>query len=451
MIPILDFEKRSLRGKVMKAEEFDLAFAMKLRELIERHRISFDPDQLIVDDETADAVFNAGVDLLAEIGLYQLDTQRVVEYTREEVLALAAERMARPARVTLGRGDDEMTIAHRTCDDPRPPSVYVGAAGEISEEEFVPMMTYYTREKRIEGMGIAGGITKVGDVVPKAGAPTEVYCGLWEQARLREVLEAVGRPGMSLGLLCTVTTASATMACIDGEFRGPHNTHIGVHIIPEQKINWERLVLAQFCEERGIVPWQSSMSMIGVLCRDGAEAAVGLVANVLGQLSYAHGPMCSVFPNHRNGSWATPACIWAISAAARASERNIGLAIGSGVVGSIEWVRTPIAVLQSAAQCLTHTKSGLAYAWLAGPGIQEIRQSAELMEYACRLSRGDAMELVRKILIRIDELAPTIERNTRTPSFRDFCDLETLEPLEKHRAVSERGREELIRLGLPLS
>jgi hypothetical protein len=450
MIPLLDFEKRSLRGKVMKGQEFDLAFAMKVRELVERHRISFDPDRLIVDDETADAVFNAGVDLLAEIGLYQLDTQRVIEYTREEVLGLAAERMARPARVTLGRGDDEMTIAYRTGDDPRPPALYVGAAGTISEEEFVPMMTCFARERRIEGMGIAGGITKVGEIVPMAGAPSEVYCGLWEQARLREVLEAVGRPGMSLGLLCTVSTASATMTCVDGEFRGPHNTHIGVHIIPEQKINWERLLLAQFCEERGIVPWQSAMSMIGVLCRDGAEAAVGLVANILGQLSYGHGPICSVFPNHRDGTWATPACIWAISAAARASERNIGLAIGSGVVGSIEWAITPIASLQQAAQCLTHTKSGLAYAWLAGPGVHEVCHAADLMELACRLSRDDAMELARKILGRVDELKPNFERRTRTPTFRDFYDLETLEPLEKPRAASEQAREELARLGVPL-
>jgi len=450
MIPLLDFEKRSLRGKVMKTQDFDLAFAMKVRELVERHRISFDPDRLIVDDETADAVFNAGVDLLAEVGLYQLDTQRVIEYTREEILAFAAERMAEPARVTMGRGDDEMTIAYRTSDDLRPPSVYIGAAGQIGEDEFVPMMTCFAREKRIEGMGIAGGITKVGEIAPKAGALTEVYCGLWEQARLREVLESVGRPGMSLGLLCTVSTAAATIACVDGEFRGPHNTHIGVHIIPEQKINWERLLLAQFCQERGIVPWQSSMSMIGVLCRDGAEAAVGLVANVLGQLSYAHGPICSVFPNHRDGLWATRACIWAISAAARASERNIGLAIGSGVVGSIEWEKTPIALLQQAAQCLNHTKSGLAYAWLAGPGIPDIVQAADLMEAATRLSRDDAMELVDKILRRVDELAPQFERSTRVPTFRDFYDLEALEPLEERRAATERAREELARLGVPL-
>ena len=72
------------------------------------------------------------------------------------------------------------------------------------------------------------------------------------------------------------------------------------------------------------------------------------------------------------------------------------------------------------------------------------------MELACRLSRDDAMELVRKILARIDELAPDFERSTRTPTFRDFHDLETLEPLEKHLATSEQAREELARLGVQL-
>ena len=315
MIPILDFQRRSQRGKVMKGQDFDMAFAMKVRELIDRHGIKFDPEKLIVDDETADKVFNAGVDLLAEVGLYQLDTQRVIEYTREEILAFAAERKADPARVTMGRGNEEVTLAYRTADEERPPTLYVGAAGVISEEEFMPLMTSFAREKRIEGMGIAGGISKVGDVVPEAGTLSEIYCAQWEQERLQEVLESVGRPGLSLGLLCTASTASATMACLNGDFRGPHNTHIGIHIMPDQKVNWERFVLAYFCQQRGIVPWQSAMAMIGALCRNGAEAAVVLVASVLGHLSYGHGPICSVFPTHIDGSWATRDCAQAVSGA----------------------------------------------------------------------------------------------------------------------------------------
>lgn len=448
MIPVLDFQNRSLRGKVMKAQDFDMAFAMKVRELVDRHRISFDPDQLIVDDETADAVFSAGVDLLAEVGLYHLDTQRVIQYTRDEILAFAAERNADPARVTMGRGNDEVTLAYRTADEERPPTLYVGMAGAINEDEFVPLMTRFAGERRIQGMGIAGGISKVGEVVPEAGTLSEIHCALWEQQRLREVLEAVGRPGMSLGLLCTASTASATMACIDGDFRGPHNTHIGIHVMPDQKVNWERFLLAHFCQQRRIVPWQSAMAMIGAFCRNGAEAAVALAASVLAHLSYGHGPICSVFPSHIDGTWATRDCLWAASGAARASERNIGLAIGSIVVGSMEWHGTPIVTMQQAAQCLVHTKSGLAYTWIAGFGLHEVLYAADLMEFACHLGRHEVMDLARRILARVDELAPKFEPMTHTPIVVDFYDLETMEPLKKHLEAFEQAKDELAKLGV---
>lgn len=432
----------------MKAQDFDMAFAMKLRELVPRHGIALDRDRFIVDDQTADAVFNAGVDLLAEVGLYQLDTQRVIPYTRDEILALAAERMAQPARVTMGRGDDAVLLAYRTADAERPPTLYAGAGGAVTEEEFVPKMTAFARERRIKGLGIAGGITKVGDTVPEAGTLSEIQCALWEQQRLREVLESVGRPGLSLGLLCTATTAAATMACIDGGFRGPHNTHIGIHIMPEQKVNWERFILAHFCQQRGIVPWQSAMTMIGALCRNAAEAAVALVANVLGHLSYGHGPICSLFPTHIDGSWGTRDCAWAVSGAARASERHIGLAIGCVTVGSLDYAHTPISAMQDAAHCLVYTKSGVAYAWLAGQGPHGSVRSGKVMEFACHLSRDEALDLARKIYARIDELKPTFERATRMRTFTDIYDPQTLEPRAEHLAVLGQAQEELAKLGV---
>jgi len=448
MIPLIDFQRRSQRGKVMKAQDFDMAFAMKVRELVARHGIAFDRDQLIVDDATADAVFAAGVDLLAEVGLYQLDTQRVIEYTRDEILALAAERMADPARVTMGRGADQVTLAYRTSDEARPPTLYAGVGGVISEAEFVPLMTSFARERRIKGLGIAGGISKVGDVVPEAGTLSEIHCALWEQERLREVLETVGRPGLSLGLLCTASTAAATMVCVDGDFRGPHNTHIGIHIMPEQKVNWERFILAHFCRQRGIVPWQSAMTMIGALCRNAAEAAVALVANVLGQLSYGHGPICSLFPTHVNGTWATRDCAAAISGAARASERNVGLAIGCVVVGSMEWAHTPISAMQAAAQCLVYAKSGVAYIWLAAGGAYGAVRAAEVMEFACHLNWDDAMQLARKIYARSDELMPTFERATHMFTYADVYDPETLEPRKEYVAILALAQEELAKLGV---
>jgi hypothetical protein len=70
------------------------------------------------------------------------------------------------------------------------------------------------------------------------------------------------------------------------------------------------------------------------------------------------------------------------------------------------------------------------------------------MEFACRLSRDEAMDLARRIFARIEELSPKFERCTQTPTFVDFYDLETLEPLKEHLVAFEQAQEELAKLGV---
>jgi len=41
----------------MKADEFEMSLAMKVREIVEKYQIKANYEQLIVDDKTADAVF----------------------------------------------------------------------------------------------------------------------------------------------------------------------------------------------------------------------------------------------------------------------------------------------------------------------------------------------------------------------------------------------------------
>ncbi len=450
MIPIIDFQERSLNGPVMKAEDFDLSFAMKLRELVDKYEIKQAPGQIIADDKTGDAVFYAGVDLLADIGLYHLGTQRVIKFSKEEILDFVNERKENPGKITMGLGDDEMTIAYRTGNDTRKPTMYSGAAGAISEDEFIPMMTSFAREKKIEGMGISGGIVKVGDIDPKAGTLSEIHCGLWEQEQLEKVLQDVGRPGMNLGLLCTVSSVGATMQCLDRGFRGPHNTHIGIHVMPEQKIDWDRLLLAHFCEDRGIVPWQSAMSLIGGLCRDAADATVGMTANMLGHMSYGHGPICSLFPTHIDGTWATRDCMWSVSAAMKASERNIRMAVGSGTVGSYEWYGSIITILQQAVSALVYTSSGFAYTWLTASPIESVLID-EIFEIAVNMEKEKIEDLANVIMTRIDELKKEIAPRQDMATFREIYDLETIQPLAKHEETINNAKEELVKLGMTLS
>jgi methylamine--corrinoid protein Co-methyltransferase len=429
----------------MKSDEFDLAFSGKLRELVAKYEIKYDPEEFIVGDQTADAVFQAGVELLAEIGLYHIDTQRVVKYTKEEILDIAKERRENPGKATMGRGDDEFTIEYRTGEDKRPPTNYAGAAGVIDEEWFMPFVQSVAQEEAVAGLGCTGGITKVGDVEPKTGTLSELHCGLWEQNQMLEVLRQVGRPGMSLGLLQTVISPGAIMACVRPGLREAHNTHIGIHIMPEQKIDWTRLVMAHFCQERDIVPWQSAMSMIGGFCRDAADNAVVLIANTLGQMSYGHGPISSLFSSLMDGSFGTRETIWALSTAARASERNIRIATGACIPGSQHGKGTQTGLFISAAEAIAYTACGLSYAWVAGGTGLEARLLGEILDVTAGMDKSKARELINTIMAKVDEMLG----QEQMEHFVEQYDLKTVQPKPEYEAKLMKVKEDLARMGMP--
>jgi methylamine--corrinoid protein Co-methyltransferase len=446
MIPIMDFQRRAATGPVMKADDFDIEFAMKVRELVAKYEIVYDPEQLVVDDATADAVFQAGVELLAEIGLLQMDTHRVIKYDVQEIRELAGETLGKTGEVTLGRGAEEMTLRYRTGADSWSPTLYAGAPTVAEEDWFIPYVQCFAQEECVAGIGIAPGLAMLGEIEPKAGTLSEVHVAAWEQRALMEALRRAGRPDMSLGLLCTASTVGGTMAMMGEGLRQPHNTQIGIHILPEQKLDWSRLLLAQFCELRGIEPWQSSMSCIGGLCRDAADTAVGMVANALGQLSYAHGSTMSYFPSHLDGSWATRPAHWAFSAAARASERNLKLAVGTSISGDVKTWRTPVSLWQSAAVATVSVASGLSYAWIAGHTGLEARLIDEIMQATSGMAPDAANQLAQRIMLKVDELLPTVKAQVPFPQ---AYDLEKVSPRPEYEADLLRVREELAGLGMP--
>jgi hypothetical protein len=447
MIPIIEFQRRSMNGPVMKADDFDLEFAMKVRELVTEYEIEYNPEELVVDDKTADAVFQAGVELLAEIGLYHLDTERVIQYSREEIEILAAEAAKNPGEVTFGREDDVMTIKYRTSDDARPPILYAGMGGVADESWLGGIIQAYAEEPSIQGMGIVPGLSELGDIEPVAGTLSEIEVGFWEQRTMREALERAGRPHMNLGLLCTVSSVGGTMAMMGTGLRDEANTQIGIHIMPEQKVDWTRLVLSQYCQERGIVPWQSSMSMLGGLCRGAAEASVAMVANMLGQMSYAQGPTVSFFPNHLDGTWATSDTHWCFSAAARATERNVKLATGSAMVGDMRGGTGIIPFWQGAVISIVYVASGLGYAWILGRSPLEARVLHELMKGVSGMPGDEANELTRRLMVKVDDMLKTAEIGM--PTFPMMYDVDTIKPLPDYETSIYNARDEMMAMGVP--
>jgi len=431
----------------MKADDFDLAFSMKVRELVAKYDIQYNLEQLVCDDATADAVFEAGIELLADIGVLHTETNRVIKFDREEIKALAGEAYDNPSKAEFGTGDDKMTIAFRTGEDSRPPTNNGGPPAVTTEEEFIPYVMSFAQEKTVAGMGICPGLDKLGDLEPKAGTLSEILVAMWEQEQLKEVLRRVNRPGMHLGLLATASTPGAIYTCIRPGIRGPNDTQIGIHILPEQKITWSQILMAFFCQDRGIHPWQSAMSMIGALCRNPQDVAVTLIANALGQLSYGRGPTMSFFTNHMDGTWGTRETNWAVGTAMRASERHLRLATGTGVCG-IKW-RQGLALYQSAAQVVLYNACGFSYVWTAGHTGLEARLIGEIMDCTAGMDKEKANELGLKIMVKCEELLKEQKPGMAVKPFNETYDLEKITPLPAYEAEMMKVKEDLASMGVP--
>lgn len=433
----------------MKAEDFDLAFSVKLRELIAKYDIKYTPEEFVINDNMADAIFHAGVELLADTGLYHLDTRRVVKLTKQEILELAGKRKENPGKAEFGSGREKMVIAYRSGKDTRPPTLYSGTAGAVEEDVFISMVQSFAQEEEIEGISICPGLERLGIIQPKAGTLSEIHVALWEQEQLKEVLRRVGRPGLNLGLLCTASTPGAIMECVGAGFRDASNTQIGVHIHPDQKIDWERLVLAHYCQDRGIVPWQSAATLLGGLCRDSADASVAMIASILGHMSFAGGPMCNIFPTTIEGAWSTRETIWAICATARASERNIRIAFGGTPVSSYIWGRRDLGFYLSAVQVVAFTACGMSYAWLAGGCGAEAVMMGRAMKASAGINREKANAIAQTIMNKAEEEMSRRETPAELPEFAEACDLKTAKPKQKYLDLMNRTLDELVNLGMP--
>ncbi|WP_418791281.1 monomethylamine:corrinoid methyltransferase [Phosphitispora sp. TUW77] len=453
MINIIEFEKRSIVGPVMKSDQFDLTLAKKVRELVKKYDIKFNPNEIVVDDDTADKVFQAGLELLAEVGLYNVDTQRVIQYTREELEQVAFEYCEKPGQRTFGQGKDKHTVKYRTSQDSWAPYNWTCPAGVVKEEWFIPYIIASAQEETVHGLGIPGGIGSVGGIVPKAGCPSEIICGIWEQKATREALSKAGRPGMHLGLIPTVSTAAATVAVLDSGLREPYNTMIGIHIIPEQRIDWTRLNLACICEERGIEPWTSAMTMLGGLCGGPEGTAVGMIANYLGQLTYGHGQTGSIVVNDMTGRASHREAQWAASASCRAVERNIKTVVSTCPMDSAPVFSFEELFLRYAIMGINFTASGMGYSWGSGNFGIVGRFYYAVMNAVAGMSRDKVNPILDKLQDMVSELVAAggnqISFNDR--SFPFVYDVEKIQPKSEYLDVIKRTLDKLVGVGVPIS
>jgi len=454
MIGFWDVYKRSETGPFIKEQEFDRQIGTVANQLVQKHGIRFDREQVIPsDDGLADKVYQAALELFLELGIYCRDTSRLIRFSPEEVQWALKHA---PTTVTYGQGPDTRIMRHRRVEDSLPPFCLNTPVGcTVAEERFVAMVQSYAQEPLSDTFSSAFSQT-VGGRPIKSGTPQEVEAAIWNVVKLREAARAAGRPLIGIhNLITNAEKTDATLAAIQEEFGAHPNDGLAVAAIAEMKADYERMKKVVFLDQKGYNRYGLYGPIMGGYAGGPEATAIVHVAHhFLGLLAFG-AQWHDGFPLHlMQGCNSTRDLLWLISVTGQALARNTHLLIGVSPF-TAAGPCTDMVVLEIAATVLTATVSGLHLNLVAvarnklperSSGM-EARIGAETAYLIAEqgITRKQANEVVKKILRCYESNIPDAPQGKR---FDECYDLKTVRPTQEYLDVYDRGKETLTKFGI---
>lgn len=196
-VGVFETYDRARTGPKMDENEWDRKLTYQTAKRIkEKYKLKFDRSKIIPEDtDMIDRLFQAGLEMFLEMGIYCMDTGRIIKYTEDEIMMAVA---GAPKKLTLGEGRDARELMPRGFDDPRPPLVQGGPTGApVTESLFVAMHEAYAREPLVDTI-VNGVLSTINGREPKPGSPWEIAAVRGEAALIRLAMTRAGRPGMGM-------------------------------------------------------------------------------------------------------------------------------------------------------------------------------------------------------------------------------------------------------------
>jgi methylamine--corrinoid protein Co-methyltransferase len=418
--------QRSSTGPIMSEEKFETEFfPTVLGELQAKHKIEWNGDDpVMIDPDLADAIFQAGLEFLLEVGLYCKDTRRIVKFTQEEIFeAIATARR----EITLGSGREAITLKPRAPGDAQHPYTWFPAGALTKNVDLYKTHAMTSMmEPTCDGV-IPIPLLGIGELKNIMDTPAQTMVCQTEARVMNEAAAWAGKPGLFLGIPMSATTPLAMMSTFGPGMYNKHNCTLPVQILQDMRINYDRFNLAYFADQHGIEPWMScSPALYGYLTGP-EQGAIEIIAHTLGMLAYSGGSLTQAMCMSIHGTYVGNDISWCNSAAALAAERNLKLPwVSFGSTGNPGAAFSDDAWYDTAAACINACISGMEALWLAGgsTGI-ECRWAGEIARAAARLSPREGVEIIKKI--------NAAERQPDPPavSLDKLYDLTTLRPRQE--------------------
>jgi len=448
-------------GVPTNVREFDMKIFTETSRLVKEYDIKHEPDVYVPDDDSlADDVWKAGLELFLSMGMYCMDSRRVIMFDDHEVKSALSQV---DDKVELGAGKERRVATRRGIEGDKPPVIIGGVIeSDITEgENFIKLYQSIAQEPLIDGLYVGPPVhTSEGHMLRK-GTPLEVHSG-WKMATwVREALRRAGRPGLHFASACP--SAIADIAACSPEHGVRPTDGIMVSVIAELKTDYEALGKVAHALDYGCIRATHGGSVIGGWAGGPEGAAVVSIADFLGAVMVYQHNVGPVYGDHgltRNqgtvptssfnpGMWGTELTGQAIARNYRGLNGRFFLtAAGPG---------TEMQLWEVAALTIASMASGRDM--FCGGGIRrykvrpmlgsalENRFHAELGHSATGIKRSDANELVKQIVEKYRDRI-TKDGGPWGHSFNEIYDLDTLEPRPKYVELYSRVKNELGDMGI---
>lgn len=457
MLNFLDVYERALTGPIMGEQDFDLkVFIPTLRQVVKEHGIRYDPQNPVpADDGHGDQLYHAATDFLSRVGVYCQDTNRVMQFTTDEIQQAVREAAG---CCHAGEGKDSGVFGMRRPDDSRVPWLHVGS-GIVStgEEMMTNLIEAYGSIARASSISISA-LDRIRGIPVMAGSPAELYAAIRGIRIGREALRRAGRPGLPImNLISTAAAAVTTIAASAPQFGLRPSDGWLVGAISEMKIDFGAMNKIAYLLNWGANIGAESSPILGGYCGGPEGTAVVSTAYMLMGLLVHQGNYQLTFPVHfRHGCSTTRDVLWVVSTSCQAASRNIPMpTIWLAYVAG--GPNTEIYFYESAAYLLCAVTSGAPSVQTPHPakavkvdGITplEAEFGVEMAVAATQLSRSRANELVLGLLATYEsqiEAAPT------GSTYQECYDTATGKPSDAYLRLYDGVRETLARMGVPLA
>lgn len=452
---IVEVLHRAETGPLMEEEDFERKLiAPTVKELVKKYDVKFDEAAIVnSDDDLADRVFQAGLDLAEKAGMFCQSTSRRIAWTREELLEGLRHC---PSEIVMGAGVDAVVCKARVPDDDSRVVVAGGAYGvPVPEHMYVPMSLSYLKEGVIDVIDNPSLESVYGYPV-KAGSPWEVLAARREAELALQAAEIAGRPGMCLGCVELSATALGGLAGVSyGGYRPTDWLH--APIMSELKTNYEMLSIVTHSVRTGTILEAYYNPIYGGYVGGAEGVAIAIVGGLI-LLNQVHpGHTYNTRPNHPFYNCdTTPELIWAISLGVQALTRNTNLLVDT-LVGPAGGPGTKTMLYENAAFVAATTVSGqsLMTSCHSASGGSIPRHASGLDSKICGevthavrgMTRAEANEIVKQL---IPLYVGDLEKKPIGKPFEEVYNIDKVEPTAEWQGMYDEVREELIKLGLPL-